>query len=244
MKKQAFRKSLGFISFLLFPITVYYFSPVLSLSGAYFGIVSGSCLVFGLLFLNSLLFGRGFCAWFCPAGGLQESFSAASGNKRFSLGKKNWIKYALWIPWFTSIILLFLLADGERKVQPFYQLSSGISILEDMALIVYFSLTLLMVILTLIFGKRAFCHLICWMSPFMIIGNIFKRWLGIPSLYLKCNSNACNSCNLCNKYCSMSLDVKQLVQKGDILHPECILCGECVAVCPKKAICFKFGKNK
>ncbi|WP_373889967.1 4Fe-4S binding protein [Neobacillus cucumis] len=26
-------------------------------------------------------------------------------------------------------------------------------------------------------------------------------------------------------------------------HPECILCGECVDSCPKKAIQFQFGKT-
>ena len=61
MKRQSVRRSVIFVSFLLFPITLYYFSPVLSLSGAFFGILSGSCLVFGLLFISSFFVGRGFC---------------------------------------------------------------------------------------------------------------------------------------------------------------------------------------
>ncbi|WP_430129706.1 4Fe-4S binding protein [Neobacillus pocheonensis] len=216
---------------------------MLSLSGAYFGIVSGSCVVFGLLFISSFIVGRGFCGWLCPAGGMQESFSTASGNKRFHLGKKNGIKYALWIPWFSSIIVLFLLAAGEKKIQFFYQLSSKISILEEYALFVYFSLTLLIIVLTLTFGKRVFCHIICWMSPFMVLGNIIKNRLKIPSLHLKCEPSVCSGCNLCTKNCSMSLDVKKMVQKGDINHSECILCGECVDSCPKKAIRFHFGSH-
>jgi ferredoxin-type protein NapH len=243
MNRQSVRRSIIFVSFLLFPITLYYFSPVLSLSGAFYGILSGSCLVFGLLFISSFFVGRGFCGWLCPAGGQQESFSIASGNNRFHLGWKNWIKYALWIPWFGSIVVLYLLSDGDKQVQIFYQLSSGISILEDLALIVYFGLTLLIIILTLAFGRRAFCHMICWMSPFMILGNIIKRSLRIPSLYLECEPSACSGCNRCTKNCSMSLDVKNMVLRGDINHPECIMCGDCVDSCPKKAIKFHFGKK-
>jgi ferredoxin-type protein NapH len=174
---------------------------------------------------------------------VQESFSLASGNKRFHLGAKNWIKYAIWIPWFSSIVVLFLLAAGEKQFLFFYQLSSGISILEDLALVVYFSLTLLIIVLSLAFGKRAFCHMICWMSPFMVLGNILKRFLRIPSLHLTCEPSLCSGCNRCTKNCSMSLDVKDMVLQGAINHPECILCGECVDSCSKKAIRFQVGKN-
>lgn len=243
VNRQSLRKSLLFVSFLFFPITLYYFSPMLSLSGAYNGILSGSCLVFGLLFISSLLFGRGFCAWVCPAGGLQENFPATAGKRRFQFGWKNWLKYVLWVPWFSSIILLFFLAKGEKKVQIFYQLSSKISILEDFALIIYFSLTILIIILSLAFGKRAFCHMICWMAPFMVVGNTIKRVLKIPSLHLGSDSAACISCNRCTKNCSMSLDVKEMVLSGSMEHKDCILCGECIDTCPNKAIQYRFDNK-
>jgi polyferredoxin len=66
------RRALLFISFLLLPATLYYFSPALILQAASEGVINGSFLVFGLMFVASLLVGRLWCGWLCPAGGLQE----------------------------------------------------------------------------------------------------------------------------------------------------------------------------
>ncbi|NCC56721.1 MAG: 4Fe-4S dicluster domain-containing protein, partial [Synergistales bacterium] len=43
---------------------------------------------------------------------------------------------------------------------------------------------------------------------------------------------------LCTKNCPMSLDVNAMVRSGDMFSPECISCGACVDVCPKKVISF------
>ncbi len=44
MKRQRLRKALILISFLFFPVTLYYFSPVLIIQGVAEGIVAGSFL--------------------------------------------------------------------------------------------------------------------------------------------------------------------------------------------------------
>jgi len=60
--------------------------------GASEGIISGSFIVFGALFLSALFLGRGFCAWFCPLAGIQEaSFLARDKNVA---NKYNWISLA------------------------------------------------------------------------------------------------------------------------------------------------------
>jgi len=80
MKRQKIRKALIIVSFLLFPVTIYYFSPVLIIQGAMEGIIVGSFILFALLFASSLFLGRAFCGWLCPAGGLQE-ICAISNDK-------------------------------------------------------------------------------------------------------------------------------------------------------------------
>jgi len=40
----------------------------------------------------------------------------------------------------------------------------------------------------------------------------------------------------CNKKCPMGLNVNKMVKKGNMENPECILCFNCVDICPKKAI--------
>ncbi|MBR2176297.1 MAG: 4Fe-4S binding protein, partial [Clostridia bacterium] len=72
MKRQNIRKLSLVISLLLFPITLYYFSPALIMNGALNGIINGSFIVFALMLILSIPFGRIFCSWLCPAGGLQE----------------------------------------------------------------------------------------------------------------------------------------------------------------------------
>ena len=68
MKRQQIRKMFLLISLLLFPVTLYYFSPALIVDAGLQGILNGSFLVFCLLFLLSIPFGRLFCAYLCPAG--------------------------------------------------------------------------------------------------------------------------------------------------------------------------------
>jgi len=46
------------VSLLIFPLTLNYMSPVLSLQGAYNGIISGSLLLFAVLFITAPLLGR------------------------------------------------------------------------------------------------------------------------------------------------------------------------------------------
>lgn len=80
-KRQKYRKSLIILSFLIFPITIYYFSPYLIIEGAFQGILVGSGLVFISLFLLSIVFGRLFCGWLCPAAGLQEAVVIANDSR-------------------------------------------------------------------------------------------------------------------------------------------------------------------
>ena len=70
--RQKVRRGLLLASLALFPVTFYWLSPAVPLQGAAEGVVAGSLIVFALLFVQSLLLGRLFCGWVCPAGGLQE----------------------------------------------------------------------------------------------------------------------------------------------------------------------------
>ncbi len=237
--RQKVRFAIILISFLLFPITIYYFSPVLIIEGAAKGIFVGSAAVFSFMFLISLLLGRTFCGWLCPAGGLQESCFAAS-NKRAKGGKYDWIKYLIWVPWISTIIILAIGAGGFREINLFYQIDYGISILDVYAYVIYYFFIGLIVILALTAGKRAFCHYVCWMAPFMVIGTKLRNLFSLPSLHLRSNSSSCNQCKLCSKNCPMSLTVNEMVRVENMENSECILCGSCVDICPKSSIKYAF----
>ena len=48
-------------------------------------------------------------------------------------------------------------------------------------------------------------------------------------------TSACVSCTLCEKKCPMGL-VPSDYKSDQLHHPDCTQCGDCVGVCPKKAI--------
>ena len=242
MTRQKVRKSLIIVSFLLFPITIFYFSPYLIVWGAAEGIIVGSFIVFFSLFIFSLLFGRLFCGWVCPAGGLQEIYLSVK-DKKAKTGKYDWIKYFIWAPWIGSIIVL-LIITGIKTVEFFFQIDYGISISNPQSYIVYYFFVGLIVLLAHFAGKRAFCHYVCWMAPFMIIGNKIKSIFKWPSLHLAADSDKCIQCKLCSKVCSMSLEVNEMVQKQSMYHSECILCGECIDTCKQRVLKYSFGSQK
>lgn len=242
MKRQNMRKAFIVISFLLFPIIIYYFSPILIIEGMTRGIITGSCILFALLFFISLFLNRVFCGWVCPSGGLQE-ICMISSNKQAKGGKQNWIKFFIWTPWIISIIMIFISSSKTKEINIFYATYHGISVAEPFAYIIYYSVVGLVVIMSFVGGKRAFCHYVCWMAPFMIIGTKIGTILRLPSLKLLADKDKCINCGLCNKNCVMSLNVSEMVKKNSMKNSECILCGMCVDNCPKGVIKYRFCCN-
>jgi ferredoxin-type protein NapH len=237
-RRQRLRKALILISFLLFPVTIYYFSPVLIIRGASLGIVTGSFMMFGLLFLSALVLGRAWCAWARPGGGLGEICLMAGGRPAPG-GRWNWIKYALWAPWLAAIAVFSVRAGGYHLLDPFFMTWHGISVHDPESYLVYFVFVALIAAMAWRPGRRGFCHYVCWMAPFMVAGQELQRWGGWPALHLEANPEDCAQCGTCAGNCPMSLDVPALVARGDMFHRECILCGTCVDNCAKGVIRFK-----
>ncbi|MHA6530611.1 4Fe-4S binding protein [Paenibacillus sp. BAC0078] len=239
MRRQTLRKTVMLFSMLLFPITLNYFSPYLIVQGSFAGIATGSFLLFAALFGFSLFFGRAFCSYVCPAGALQDTCSQVE-NKPAS-PKQNKIKYMIWLPWLLSIGAGFVSAGGVKELNPLYFTENGISVSRPAAFITYFTVVLLIVSVSLLFGRRSFCHSLCWMAPFMVLGNALKNKLGYPSLRLMARTEDCISCKKCDKVCPMSLKVNEMVQSRNMDSPECILCGSCESACPKQVLRVGFG---
>lgn len=241
--RQKVRRAIILVSFLLFPITINYFSPYIIIDGASQGIIAGSFITFALLFLVSLLLGRAFCGWVCPAGGVQE-WCFTVNDKKARGGRFNWMKYFIWVPWISIIIIMAILAGGFHTVNPLYMTETGISVSEPAAYILYFTIVCLFVILSFTAGKRAFCHYVCWMAPFMVIGTRTKNFFRWPSLHLMAVSDKCKQCKTCEKNCPMSLEVNEMVQSGSMDNTECILCGTCVDNCPEGVIKYSWKRKK
>ena len=235
--RQKIRVGIILFSFFLFPATFYYMSPVLIIESTYRGIINGSFIVFASLFLSALVVGRGFCGWVCPAAGCQEAIMQVR-NRRIKKG--NWVKWIIWIPWIGVIVLLAIMTGGYKTIDFFYQTKYGLSIKDVYALMAYLFVLMLIVIPAFSIGRRSFCHHICWMAPFMIIGRAIRNRFKWKSLILKPDVAKCVSCHVCTKNCPMSLEVEDMVKNNDMNHSECTLCGLCIDTCKKGAIRYAF----
>ena len=245
--RQRLRRLLLLLSFVLLPVTLYYFSPVLVLGAASEGVVNGSLLVFALMLAGALFLGRLWCGWGCPAGGLQDCATLVN-DRAVPGGRCNWIKWGIWIPWVALIAVLAIRAGGLHSVDPFYGLEGGVTldIPEDPSAppwyLIYFIVVGLFLGLALLIGRRAGCHYVCWMAPFMIIGRKVSNLVRGPALRLTARPDLCTNCLTCNRHCPMSLDVNVMVRSGRMDDSECILCLSCVDGCPSQAISLRYDR--
>ncbi len=74
----------------------------------------------------------------------------------------------------------------------------------------------------------------------MVAGSRIGRGLHIKRLTLSGNKELCINCKQCDKKCPMSIPISEKVQQGELYDDECILCGECIDGCLKKAIRYQF----
>lgn len=236
--RQNVRKGLILFSFFIFPAVFYYLSPVLILEASAEGVVNGSFIVFMGLFISALVLGRGYCGWVCPAAGCQEAMFLAR-NKKVTMG--DLIKWMIWVPWVGAIAVLAFRSGGYREVDLFYRTTHGLSIGDVRSFVAYLIVLLLLIVLPgFLVGRRSFCHHLCWMAPFMIIGRALRNLIKWPSLRLAAESAKCLHCHKCTEHCPMSLPVEAMVEKKRVEHKECILCGTCADGCQEKAISLVF----
>lgn len=238
--RQKIRKTMLLISFLLFPVTIWYFSPYLIILAATEHIINGSFIVFVLMFVLSMFLGRVWCGYFCPAGGLQDCAQRINDSPA-KQGKRDKIKYVIWTIWIIAVVVTFILGKNDVTINPFFMTDHGISVSSIYNYVIYYGIIGLLVMPPLIHGRRATCHYICWMAPFMVIGSTVGRWLHLPQLHIEVETDKCIGCGRCNKSCPMGLDVRQMVSEGVYSKcTECIQCGACIDECPKKILHYRW----
>lgn len=238
--RQKIRKTLLIVSFLLFPVTIWYFSPYLIIQAASEHIINGSFIVFTCMLVFSMFFGRVWCGYFCPAGGLQECLFMCKPEPA-KQGWRNRIKYVIWVFWMIAVVVTFILGKNDVTIDPFYMTDHGISVSGIYNYVIYYGVIMLLVLPALIHGKRASCHYICWMAPFMVIGSTLGKILHLPQIHIEADKNACIECGQCNRACPMGLDVRSMVSEGtNTKCTECIQCGACIDSCPKKVLKYRW----
>jgi ferredoxin-type protein NapH len=246
--RQKIRKGILLFSFLLFPLIWPYGSPVLIIRATLKGIVNGTFIIFLLMFVLSFFLGRAFCGWACPTAACLEGFFIPNHKK---VTKGNYIKWIIWIPWVSAIAILAVIGGGYQKIDFLYDRNIGLSIGDVNSLIIYIIIHILVLFLLIFItpavgtysGKRAACHHLCWIAPFMVIGRKIRNGFKWPSLQLQADPEKCKHCQKCSDNCPMSLPVEDMVEQNKMENAECILCGTCTDVCKLSVIKYSF-RNK
>jgi len=240
--RQRMRLVLIILSFVLYPVTFAYVSCPIITEAAGLGIVTGGLVVFALLFLGSLVLGRLWCGYLCPAGGLQEACNLAIRRPLLTT-KLDWLKYLVFLGIFGSIAYAIWSAGGLKTVDLFYRTENGISILAAGGIAMFLGPVIITLLFALIFGKRGFCHTFCPIAVMLMIGRKIRNLVGWPALQLAAEKAQCIDCNACSKECPMSLDVHAMVKKDQMENTQCIVCASCVDICPKGVIRYELGKK-
>lgn len=251
--KKKIRRILGLITFVSFPVIMNYFSPYLSVSGAFEGVIAGSVFFFIAVFLSALIVGRSFCGWMCPIACFQDMGGVINSRK---IPRGHWLKFIIWVPWFGFLIFGFIRPAVLPKPDFFYMTESGVSLSDPSRYVMYYFVLLVIFLLFALLGRRAFCHFGCWIAPFVIGGRKLSNLLRVPALRLQADPGKCIECGACTRACPMSLPVQRRVkQTGEgapvgerriavIEQTDCVLCGECVDACPNQVLLLGWGRRK
>ena len=202
--------------------------------------------VVGILLLYCVLFGRMICGWACPFGLIGELLYKIKSPKL----KKSPVTRIL--SFFKYVVLVFFvlivpILYGIRQVPlpafckyicPVGTVEGGLGLLANKAneglftllgpLFTWKFLLMVSIVVGSIFIFRLFCRFMC---P---LGGLYGLFNKFSVFGVKVDKEKCTQCNLCVAHCKC--DIKHV---GD---QECISCGDCIDICPTKAISWKGPK--
>lgn len=217
--------------------------PLGSLQGSFSADRSTLYYVGGILLLYSVLFGRLICGWLCPFGLIQELLHKIKTPK---LKKSpvtrllSYLKYVLLVVFVLIIPIAYAFRDTPlpafcKYICPSGTLEGGLGLLANKVNESYFSmlgplftwkfLLLISIMIGCVFIFRLFCRFIC---PLGALYGLFNK---VSIFGVQFDKATCTDCGLCTAHCKMDIH-----HVGD---QECISCGECIDVCPTKAISWK-----
>ena len=182
--------------------------------------------------LATLIAGRFFCGWICPATLLYELNSnlAVLLNKMgWSFGQRSFDKRFKYLA--LALALGFSTWSGTILIASFYPPAViGRELYFSIALSGFTSGTLFFIatlLFDLLVARRGFCRYIC---PGGALYSMLGRY---RLLRIKRKVESCNDCGKCNAVCEFALDPMR-----DDFGQECNNCSACIAACPKDAMTF------
>lgn len=181
-----------------------------------------------LVLAGTLLFGRFFCGWLCPLGGLLallHSFrlAAARAGVRVSFGgaPPKWVHRLLPLryPWLLFLLLLLAAGSGWPVfLSPFHVLTEELSLLWQGKA----PWLLLCILLSgIVVFPRFWCVYLCPTGLLLSLAAKARRFPATPP-------EGCVHCGICQKLCPMGAASPE----SSATTNDCLLCGRCSEQCP------------
>ncbi|MCH7509400.1 MAG: 4Fe-4S binding protein [Proteobacteria bacterium] len=197
--------------------------------GVYLPLLISALVPIGL----TLVFGRFFCGWICPATLLYElntNFAAILNRLGFPMRRRHFDRRLKYLVLAIGVVLAAM--TGSALMAAVYPPAIiGREIYYAIALggfgagAVFFVFTLLF---DLLVARRGFCRYIC---PGGALYSLLGRYRLVR---IQRVVEDCNDCAKCNAVCEFGLDPLR-----DGFGQECNNCTACIAVCPTDALTFR-----
>ena len=199
--------------------------------------------IVGILLLYCVLFGRMICGWACPFGLIGEllyKIKSPKVKKSPVTRILSFFKYVVLVFFVFIVPITYAIRNVPlpafcKYICPIGTIEGGLGLLSNRVNESLFSLLgplftwkfmlMISIVVGSIFIFRLFCRFLC---PLGALYGLFNK---LSVFGVKVDEEKCTHCNLCVAQCKV--DIRHV---GD---QECIACGECIPVCPTKAISWK-----
>lgn len=208
-------------------------STVFQIEGLFFDLLAGilNMAVFHYLLaklVGPLLFGRIYCGWACWTAALLDLLPYKHSKGRLP-GRWGWLRYLHFA--LSALLVAGLWYGLAYRLSP---LSALVWFLAGNALYILTGVGLAVALK----DNRAFCKYVC---P---IAAPLKLSARLSLIKVAGDASKCNGRHECAAVCPMNIRIADYVQKGQrVLSTECILCQECVNLCPEGALTLSFGMD-
>jgi polyferredoxin len=181
------------------------------------------------LVVCTYLFGKTWCGWLCHLGALQEFLFRKQGRRWLASERSQraikYVQIALLVALAAQLIITRSIEFV--KYDPFKVAFN----LFSANVVGYVLLVLLLLSSVLIY--RPFCRVACPVG--LVLGWVTK----LPGARrLKVDAASCSHCQRCARQCNQQ-SIRCAPSQTAVNGEDCILCGDCLSGCKKKAISLK-----
>ena len=209
-------------------------------TGEYLKRIWTSSFILGAItILVTIVFGRVFCAYFCPLGAVQEWIRAL--GRKIGLKKDLELplvvdKYARYLKYFFLLFIIYYSYKvGDLWFRNYDPYNALMHFGEEFDEKIWAYSILGVVAVSALFSRSWWCRYFCPLGAFL--GIVRKA----SPFKIERNKTTCVSCGTCNQVCPANLNIKEAAA---IKSAECISCLNCVSDCPETSLAARvFGRE-